>query len=98
MPEKTKDERRTEAIKAELQRTVDRLYALSAAFLRAETAYEKFREEAAKLFSSGKTEDELVASIPQRIARLENDSLIRAGSLMMVHLGLLYALIEAWRK
>ena len=98
MSKKTKDERRAEAIKAELQRTVDRLYALSAAFLRAETTYTKFREEAAALFSSQKTDEELIAEMPERLARLENDALIRTGSLMMVHLGLLYALVEAWRK
>ena len=98
MSKKTKDERRAEAIKAELQRTVNRLYALCAAFLRAETAYTKFREEAAALFSSHKTDEELIAGIPERIARLESDALIRAGSLLMIHLGLLYALVEAWRK
>ena len=98
MSKKTKAERRAEAIKAELQRTVDRLYALSAAFLRAETVYTKFDEEAAALFSSQKTDEELIAGMPERVARLENDALIRASSLLMVYLGLLYALVEAWRK
>lgn len=98
MPDDSKAERRAAVIKAELQRTVDRLYALSAAFLRAETAYNKFREEAAGLFALSKTDDELVEGLPQAVSRLEQTPLIRAGSLMMVHLGLLYALIEAWRK
>jgi hypothetical protein len=95
---KTKAERREDAVKREIERTVERLYSLSAAFLRAETAYEKFREEAAALRGTGKTDDELVEGLPERIARLESDTLIRAGSLMMIHLGLLYALVEGWNK
>ncbi len=98
MSKKTKDERRAEAIRAEQRRTIDRLYALSAAFLRAEKVYTKSREEAAALCSSQKTDEELIAGIPERIARLENDVLIRVGSFLMIHLGLLYAVVEAWRK
>ena len=101
MSKKTKTERRDEAVRAERQRRVDRLYALSFAFLRVETAYEKFREEAAKLLDTGKTEEELAKleqEVPQHIGRLANHPLIRSGSSIMVYFGLLYALVEAWKK
>jgi hypothetical protein len=83
--------------KKQLQRTVNRLYALSVALLRAETLYEKYFEEATKLFAAGKTDDELVVDLAKRIAGLQNDGLIRAGSLLSLHLGVLYSIVEAWR-
>jgi hypothetical protein len=86
------------ATRGEIQRTVNRLYALSIALLRAETAFDKYYEEATKLFASGRTDDELVEGIPGAVAKLQNNTLIRAGSLMSVYLGLLYAVVEGCRK
>ncbi len=84
--------------KGDLQRAVNRLYALSIALLRAETAYEKYHEEATKLFASGKTDDELVANLPNLIPQLQNTTLTRTGSLLSLYLGVLYSVVEAWRK
>ncbi|SRR6266581_1116039 len=84
--------------KGELQRAVNRLYALSLALLRAETAYEKYHEEATKLFANGNTDDELVANLPNLISQLQNNTLIRTGSLLSLYLGVLYSVVEAWRK
>ena len=88
----------TAPTKGELERTVKRLYAISLALLRAETAYEKYHEEATKLFASDKSDDELEAEIPNAVTQLQNNGLIRTGSLLSVYFGLLYSVIEAWRN
>ena len=88
----------TAPTKGELQRTVNRLYAISLALLRAETAYEKYHEEATKLFASEKSDDELEAAVPNAVSQLQNNGLIRTGSLLSVYFGLLYSVVEAWRK
>jgi hypothetical protein len=84
--------------RGEVQRTTNRLYALSTALLRAETAYEKYHEEATKLFNSGKTDDELVEDIPSVVARLENNTFLRTSALLSVYLGLLYTVVEGCRR
>ena len=95
---KKKTERRTEAINAEMQRTVNRLYAISIALLRSETVFVSYREHAKEMFASGKSDDALVEEIPDRVSNLEASPLLRAGSMMMLYLGTLYSVVEAWRK
>ena len=76
---------------------VTRLYSLSMGLLRAETVFDKYYEEATILFASGKTDDQLVEEIPDAITNLKKNALVRSGSLLSVYLGLLYAVVEAWR-
>ena len=77
---------------------VERLYALSTALLRAEAVDEAMQPHAHELTSGGEFEDAAVDGIPEAVRSLEQTPLLRAGNLLMVHLGLLYAVVEAWRK
>jgi hypothetical protein len=97
-PKLTKEERRLAAAKAALQQKVEQLFAISLALIRAETAYDKYREEATKLFASGKSDKELFADVPTAVSQLRQHDLICTGTLISVYLGLLYAVVEAWRK
>ncbi len=80
-----------------MQRTVNRLYAISVALLRAETAFTAYENHAAEMFASGKSDDELVNEIPKRLSTLDSSPLIRGGSMLMLYLGVLYTVVEAWR-
>ncbi len=43
-------------------------------------------------------QEKLFERLPADIRALEQNTLLQAGNLMMVHLGLLYTIIEAWGK
>ena len=97
-PKQSKAERRALAASAKLRHTVNRLYALSLGLLRAQTAFEKYYEEATTLFADGRSDEELAAEIAAAVSGLRATGLIRTGSLLSVHLGLLYAVVEGWGK
>ena len=97
-PKGSKAERKALAASAKLRRTVNRLYALSVGLLRAQTAFEKYYEEATTFFADGRSDEELAAEIAAAVSGLRANGLIRTGSLLSVHLGLLYAVVEGWGK
>ncbi len=80
------------------QRVVERLYALSMALLRAEAVNEALQPHAEELLSSGQLDDTILDQLVQAVRSLEQTPLLRAGNLLMVYLGLLYSVVEAWRK
>lgn len=98
MSEPTKRERQEAAIQAEMARTVQRLYSLSVMLLRSESAFEKYYEEATKLFAAEKSDDELIADVNEHLQRLENNTFLRAGALLTMYMALLWVVVEGWRK
>jgi len=76
----------------------DRLYALGTALLRTETVRIAGRAFAEGLPAEPHGQERLFERLPADVRALRQNTLLQAGNLMMVHLGLLYAVIEAWGK
>src|SRR2546422_8631635 len=68
------------------------------ALLRAEAVNEALQPHAEELLSSGQLDDTILDQLVQAVRSLEQTPLLRAGNLLMVYLGLLYSVVEAWRK
>lgn len=89
---------RERAERAALQRVLDRLDALGSALLRTETVRDAGRSFAEMLPADPPGQERLFERLPADVRALQQNALLQAGNLMMVHLGLLYAVIEAWSK
>ncbi len=81
-----------------LQRVLERLHALGAALLRAESVRDAGRPFAEALPADPNAAKELLERLITDVRVQHQNPLLQASNLMMVHLGLLYAAIEAWRK
>jgi hypothetical protein len=77
---------------------LDRLYALGTALLRTETVRDAGSVVAEVLPAEPDGQERLFERFPEDVRALQQNTLLQAGNLMMVHLGLLYAVIEAWGK
>jgi hypothetical protein len=77
---------------------LDRLYALGTALLRTETVRDAGRVVTEVLPAEPDGKERLFERFPDDVRALQQNTLLQAGNLMMVHLGLLYAVIEAWGK
>lgn len=78
---------------------LDRLYALGTALLRTETVRDAGRVVVAEVLPAEPDgQERLFERLPEDVRALQQNTLLQAGNLMMVHLGLLYAVIEAWGK
>src|SRR2546430_17602892 len=84
--------------RAALQRVLDRLYALGSGLLRTETVRDAGRSFAEVLPVDPHGQERLFERLPADVRALQQNTLLPAGNLMIVHLGLLYAVIEAWGK
>src|SRR5437879_13827383 len=93
-----KQHQRAKADRAALQRVRDRLYALGSALLRTETVRDAGRSLAEVLPADPHGQERLFERLPADVRALQQNTLLPAGNLMVVHLGLLYAVIEAWGK
>ena len=81
-----------------LQRVLDRLYALGSALLRTETVRDAGRSFSEVLPADPHGQERFFERLPADVRALQQNTLLPAGNLMVVHLGLLYAVIEAWGK
>jgi len=84
--------------RAELQRVIERLHALGTALLRAESVRDAGRQFAEILAAAPNGGDEFLDRLVTDVRVQVQNPLLQAGNLMMVHLGLLYTVIEAWDK
>ncbi len=93
-----KERQRGQADRVAIQRVLERLYALGSALLRTETVRDAGRSLAEVLPADPSEQERLFERLPTDVRALQQNPLLPAGNLMMVHLGLLYAVIEAWSK
>src|SRR5207245_10211202 len=93
-----KELQREQAERAAVQRVLDRLYALGSALLRTETVRDAGRSFAEVLPADPHGQERLFERLPADVRALQQNTLLPAGNLMVVHLELLYAVIEALGK
>jgi len=83
---------------AAIQRLLKRGYSLSLALMRSAAAYEVYHREMTGLGWGGQTDDQLVSTIPSAVTKIQNNGLTRTFTMLALHLALLYAVVEKWRK
>jgi len=93
-----KTQRQAKAVRAAMDRTLRRLYSLSAILQRTIVSYEAYHQAASCLFEDDRSDDQLLEGIHERLARLEINEMVRASAHLAVYLASLYTLIEGWRK
>jgi hypothetical protein len=93
-----KQQRQLAARQAAVQRTAKRLFALSVAYLRAEDAYDQFRENFERWQATGESDTQAIAGIIPALRRVENTPFTRASEMLSLYLSLLYAVVERWQR
>ena len=86
------------AMQEEMQRVIRRLQSLSVAMMRADAAWLAYHDAMAKVIATGQSEDEILAPLNRQSWRVENNDFLRASAHMTIWLGLLYVVVEGWRK
>ena len=82
--------------RAALQRVLERLHALGAALLRTVSVRDAGRPFAEALAARPDGGEEFLERLVEDVRAQHQNPLLQAINLIMVHLGLLYAVIEAW--
>lgn len=93
-----KDARRLAAMQATMERTLRHVFSLAVCLQRARAAHVSYEEAATRLFTSGRTDEEIIAGVNDRLVRLELDDFVRSGAMLAFYVATLYTVIEGWRK
>ena len=75
-----------------------RLFSLTGMMMRSDAALEVYDVHAAQIAASSPSDDQLLEEAKTQLPRVENSTFTRCTSLLMIHLALLYTVIEGWRK